>query len=147
MPGLDGDGECHDGAEDGDRQWCREPGGGGRHREAADDQERSRRRVLVEAPSTLVFAEAQHAPWRNSQPNAQRNAQWDDGTMHPSSHWFVRSEPTPTVAVSWAFHEEFALPPGDSFSCHYRVVVADGEPEYDRIESFLSRSRHLTEYQ
>ncbi|NGO68579.1 PmoA family protein [Streptomyces boncukensis] len=70
--------------------------------------------------STLVFA---HAP---------ENA----GAIH-DSHWFVRSEPVPTVAFSWAFHEEFALPPGESFSYRYRVVVADGAWDGDRVASCL----------
>ncbi|MFF8841997.1 PmoA family protein [Streptomyces sp. NPDC015127] len=75
----------------------------------------------VDAHSTLVFA---HAP-ENS------------GAIH-ESHWFVRSEPTPTVAVSWAFYEEFELPPGDGFSYRYRIVVADGAWDGDRIESYLT---------
>ncbi|MEW2635244.1 PmoA family protein [Streptomyces sp. NPDC048389] len=75
----------------------------------------------VDAQSTLVFA---HAPE-------------NEGAMHPSSHWFVRSEPTPTVAFSWAFHEEFALPPGAAFSYRYRIVVADGALDRRGIESHL----------
>lgn len=48
-----------------------------------------------DAHSTLVFA---HAPE-------------NDDAIH-ESHWFVRTTATPTVAFSWAFFEEFALPPG-----------------------------------
>ncbi|MYS30943.1 oxidoreductase, partial [Streptomyces sp. SID7804] len=43
--------------------------------------------------STLVFA---HAP-----------ENLDGSAIHPS-HWFVRAEPIPSVAFSWAFFEEFA---------------------------------------
>jgi hypothetical protein len=74
----------------------------------------------VDAHSTLVFA---HAP---------ENA----GAIHPS-HWFVRSEPLPSVAFSWSFHEEFELPPGESFRYRYRVVVADGAWDRTRVESCL----------
>ncbi|TXS50024.1 PmoA family protein [Streptomyces sp. t39] len=74
----------------------------------------------VDARSTLVFA---HAP---------ENA----GAAHPS-HWFVRSEPVPTVAFSWAFFEEFALPPGARFAYRYRIVVADGELDRDAVEGHL----------
>ncbi|MTE17903.1 oxidoreductase [Streptomyces sp. TRM43335] len=74
----------------------------------------------VDAHSTLVFA---HAPE-------------NDDAIHPS-HWFVRSEPTPVVAVSWAFFEEFELPPGEEFSYRYRVVVADGAWDRDRVEEWL----------
>ncbi|MGW7086992.1 DUF6807 domain-containing protein [Streptomyces sp. NPDC054871] len=74
----------------------------------------------VDAHSTLVFA---HSP---------ENA---DG-IH-DSHWFVRSEPIPTVAFSWAFFEEFQLPPGASFTYRYRVVIADGAWDRDRVATHL----------
>ena len=77
----------------------------------------------VDGHSTLVFA---HAP---------ENL---DGTspIH-ESHWFVRSEPFPTVAFSWAFFEEFELPPGESFGYRYRIVVADGAWDRDRVGTHL----------
>ncbi|MEU1266052.1 PmoA family protein [Streptomyces cellulosae] len=68
--------------------------------------------------STVVFA---HAP---------------EGVA--SHHWFVRSEPIPSVAFSWAFFEEFALPAGESFGFRYRVVVADGAWGSERVEEFLA---------
>jgi hypothetical protein len=74
----------------------------------------------MDAHSTLIFA---HAP---------ENAD----AIH-TSHWFVRSEPIPTVAFSWAFFEEFELPPGESFSYRYRVVVADGAWDRERVGSYL----------
>jgi hypothetical protein len=70
--------------------------------------------------STLIFA---HAP---------ENAD----AIH-ESHWFVRSQPVPTVAFSWAFFEEFALPPGESFRYRYRVIVADGAWDRSRIALHL----------
>ncbi|MBC9725421.1 PmoA family protein [Streptomyces sp. TRM68367] len=77
----------------------------------------------VDGHSTLVFA---HAP---------ENL---DGTsaIH-DSHWFVRSQPFPTVAFSWAFFEEFELPPGESFGYRYRVVVADGAWDSERVGTYL----------
>ncbi|WP_307865839.1 PmoA family protein [Streptomyces smyrnaeus] len=75
----------------------------------------------VDGHATVVFA---HAP---------ENAE----AVHPS-HWFVRSEPTPTVAFSWAFFEEFELPPGDSFRYRYRVLIADGAWEADAVDRYLS---------
>ncbi|KAF4409408.1 DUF6807 domain-containing protein [Streptomyces lycii] len=74
----------------------------------------------IDARSTLLFV---HAPE-------------NEEAIH-ASHWFVRSEPTPTVAFSWAFFEEFTLPPGESFAYRYRVVVADGAWDGDRVESYL----------
>lgn len=74
----------------------------------------------VDAHSTLVFA---HSP---------ENV---DG-IH-DSHWFVRSEPIPTVAFSWAFFDEFELTPGASFAYRYRVVVADGAWDRDRVATHL----------
>ena len=73
-----------------------------------------------DAHSTLVFA---HAP---------ENAD----AIH-ASHWFARSEPIPTVAFSWAFFEEFELPPGQSFAYRYRVVVADGSWDSERVATHL----------
>lgn len=77
----------------------------------------------VDAHSTLVFA---HAP-ENLDGTSAINA----------SHWFVRSEPIPTVAFSWAFFDEFELPPGASFAYRYRVVVADGAWDRDRVATHL----------
>ncbi|MEV0599915.1 PmoA family protein [Streptomyces sp. NPDC050315] len=74
----------------------------------------------VDGHATLAFA---HAPENTEAP-------------HPS-HWFVRSEPIPTVAFSWAFFEEFALEPGESFAYRYRVLVADGAWDASRIEAQL----------
>jgi hypothetical protein len=77
----------------------------------------------VDASSTVVFA---HAPENLS-----------DAAIHPS-HWFVRSAKTPTVAFSWAFFEEFDLPPGESFAYRYRVIVADGAWDSARVEARLA---------
>lgn len=77
----------------------------------------------VDAHSTLVFA---HAP-----------ENLDAAAAIHESHWFVRSEPIPTVAFSWAFFEEFELPPGASFGYRYRVVVADGAWDRDRVADHL----------
>ncbi|MFH9088651.1 PmoA family protein [Streptomyces sp. NPDC017673] len=77
----------------------------------------------IDGHSTLVFA---HAP---------ENL---DGTsaIH-ESHWFVRAEPVPTVAFSWAFFEQFTLEPGESFDYRYRVLIADGAWDRDRIAARL----------
>ncbi|MEX3103906.1 MULTISPECIES: PmoA family protein [unclassified Streptomyces] len=58
--------------------------------------------------ATVVFA---HAP--------------ENAGGHPA-HWFVRNEPFAAIAPSWAFFEELALPPGETLTRRYRVVVADG---------------------
>jgi hypothetical protein len=77
----------------------------------------------VDGHSTLVFA---HAP-----------ENLDENSPVHESHWFVRSEPFPTVAFSWAFFEEFELPPGESFGYRYRIVVADGAWDRDRVGAHL----------
>jgi hypothetical protein len=74
----------------------------------------------IDAHSTLVFA---HAPE-------------NDRSIH-ESHWFVRSEPIPTVAFSWAFFEEFELAPGASFAYRYRIVIADGAWDRDHVATHL----------
>ncbi|MGW1957766.1 DUF6807 domain-containing protein [Streptomyces sp. NPDC001920] len=73
--------------------------------------------------STLVFA---HAP-----------ENLDGSAAIHESHWFVRSEPIPTVAFSWAFFEEFELEPGKSFDYRYRVVFADGAWDRERVGAHL----------
>ncbi|GAA4791166.1 PmoA family protein [Streptomyces ziwulingensis] len=77
----------------------------------------------VDAHSTLVFA---HAPENLDERSA----------VHPS-HWFVRTEPIPSVAFSWAFFEEFALAPGESFGYRYRLVIADGAWDPGRVAAHL----------
>ncbi|MFF3967566.1 PmoA family protein [Streptomyces griseorubiginosus] len=77
----------------------------------------------VNAHSTLVFA---HAP-----------ENLDPARAVHESHWFVRSQPFPTVAFSWAFFEEFELPPGESFAYRYRLVVADGAWDAERVGEHL----------
>jgi hypothetical protein len=77
----------------------------------------------VDAESTVVFA---HAP-----------ENLGDGAVHPS-HWFVRSSRTPTVAFSWAFFEEFTLDPGASFAFRYRLLIADGAWDAERIDRGLA---------
>ncbi|GII31867.1 DUF6807 domain-containing protein [Planotetraspora mira] len=53
--------------------------------------------------------------------------------------WFVRSAPFAAVNPSWAFHEEFELARGESMTWRYRLVVATGSWDRDRVE------RHLKE--
>ncbi|WP_406433207.1 PmoA family protein [Streptomyces sp. NBC_00631] len=77
----------------------------------------------VDGHSTIVFA---HAP-----------ENLDPRTAIHESHWFVRAEPIPTAAFSWAFFEEFALPPGESFTYRYRIVFADGAWDAERVAAHL----------
>lgn len=74
----------------------------------------------VDGHSTVVF---EHCP-SNSE------------SAH-ESHWFVRSDPTPAVAISWAFFEEFELPGGESFEYTYRILIADGALHHERIDRTL----------
>ncbi|GAA2229380.1 PmoA family protein [Streptomyces nogalater] len=78
----------------------------------------------VDGHSTLVFA---HAP-----------ENLDEASAIHECHWFVRAEPAPSVAVSWAFFEEFTLRPGESFGYRYRLVIADGAWSRDRITAHLA---------
>lgn len=77
----------------------------------------------IDGHSTIVFA---HAP-----------ENLDEKSAIHESHWFVRSEPFPTVAFSWAFFEEFELPPGESFAYRYRIVLADGAWDREQVGSYL----------
>ncbi|RPK38510.1 PmoA family protein [Streptomyces sp. NBC_01260] len=75
--------------------------------------------------ATLVFA---HAPEND-------HAGADGG--HPA-HWFVRNDPFAAVAPSFAFHDELVLEPGATLTRRYRVVVADGAWDRERISARLS---------
>ncbi|MHC5906442.1 DUF6807 domain-containing protein [Streptomyces sp. S6] len=55
---------------------------------------------------------------------------------HPA-HWFVRNEPFAAIAPSWAFFEELELPPGETLTRRYRVIVADGAWERGDIAKYL----------
>ncbi|MCX3058258.1 DUF6807 domain-containing protein [Streptomyces beihaiensis] len=70
--------------------------------------------------ATVVF---EHAP--SNDHAGQR------GT-HPA-HWFVRTEPFAALAPSWAFHEELVLAPGETLARTYRMHVADGAWDEERV--------------
>ncbi|MFE7618736.1 PmoA family protein [Streptomyces sp. NPDC057496] len=75
--------------------------------------------------ATLIF---RHAP---------ENDHSGAGGTHPA-HWFVRNEPFAAVAPSFAFHEELELAPGDTLARRYRITVADGAWDRDRITEYLA---------
>ncbi|MGO1056310.1 PmoA family protein [Crossiella sp. CA198] len=59
---------------------------------------------------------------------------------HPdnkATHWFVRNSPFPAVNPSFAFFDPVELAPGATLSLRYRVVVADGAWDRDRLESYV----------
>ncbi|MEU5656671.1 PmoA family protein [Streptomyces sp. NPDC047737] len=78
--------------------------------------------------ATLVFA---HSP---------ENDHTGTGGEHPA-HWFVRNTPFAAVAPSLAFHEELVLDPGATLTRRYRVLVADGAWDRDRIASAVDGLR------
>ncbi|GAA4217021.1 PmoA family protein [Actinocatenispora rupis] len=55
--------------------------------------------------------------------------------------WFVRTEPTPQVSPAPFFHDVVPLAPGATLRLAYRVVVADGTWDRDRIETALAGAR------
>ncbi|WP_406389857.1 PmoA family protein [Streptomyces sp. NBC_00887] len=74
----------------------------------------------VDGHATLVFV---HSP---------ENDHTGAGGAHPA-HWFVRNTPFAAVAPSFAFHDELVLAPGETMTRRYRVLVADGAWDRDRI--------------
>ena len=59
---------------------------------------------------------------------------------HPDNkgtHWFVRSTPFAAVNPSFAFFDTVELPPGESLTLRYRLVIASGEWDRDRLESYV----------
>ncbi|MDG9674726.1 PmoA family protein [Micromonospora sp. DH14] len=51
--------------------------------------------------------------------------------------WFVRNEPFPAINPSLAFADEVTLPAGTTLRRRYRVMVADGTWDADRVEKYL----------
>uniref|UniRef100_A0AAU1M336 PmoA family protein n=1 Tax=Streptomyces sp. NBC_00148 TaxID=2903626 RepID=A0AAU1M336_9ACTN len=72
--------------------------------------------------ATLVFV---HSP---------ENDHSGAGGAHPA-HWFVRDSPYAAVAPSFAFHQELVLDPRATLTRRYRVLVADGAWDRERIAS------------
>ncbi|MFC5834511.1 PmoA family protein [Nonomuraea insulae] len=75
--------------------------------------------------ATVVF---EHAP---------ANDHASEKGTHPA-HWFVRSDPFAAVAPSWAFHEELVLAPGDTLARSYRIHVADGAWDRERVAAHVA---------
>ncbi len=55
----------------------------------------------------------------------------------PGTTWFVRTTPFAAVNPSLAFFEEVELPPGGTARHRYRVVVADGAWDRDRLSAYV----------
>ncbi|MEV6710943.1 PmoA family protein [Lentzea sp. NPDC051208] len=59
---------------------------------------------------------------------------------HPdnkNTHWFVRSTPFAAVNPSFAFHDTVELAAGAALTLRYRLVVADGDWDRARLESYV----------
>jgi hypothetical protein len=59
---------------------------------------------------------------------------------HPdnkNTHWFVRSTPFAAVNPSFAFFDTVEVAPGAALSLRYRLVVANGEWDRERLESYV----------
>ncbi|GAB7190918.1 PmoA family protein [Kineococcus sp. NUM-3379] len=52
--------------------------------------------------------------------------------------WFVRNDPFPAVAPSFAFSEEVVLAPGETLRLRHRLVVADGLLEEDAVRDLAA---------
>jgi hypothetical protein len=53
-------------------------------------------------------------------------------------YWFVRSEPFAAVNPSLAFYEGLDLPPDETLTRSYRVTIADGAWDRERVETHLT---------
>ncbi|GAB2807384.1 DUF6807 domain-containing protein [Lentzea nigeriaca] len=59
---------------------------------------------------------------------------------HPdnkNTHWFVRSTPFAAVNPSFAFFDTVEVASGESLTLRYRLVVASGEWDRERLESYV----------
>jgi hypothetical protein len=51
----------------------------------------------------------------------------------------VRSTPYACVSFALTFDQELSLPPGGALRLRYRIVVADGAWEPERVEAYAAR--------
>ncbi|MFG2002823.1 PmoA family protein [Spirillospora sp. NPDC048911] len=59
-----------------------------------------------------------------------------EGKAEPA-RWFVRTTPFAAVNPSFAFHRELTLAPEEILELTYRIVVADGAWDRDRLETYV----------
>ena len=59
-----------------------------------------------------------------------------ENPRHPTP-WFVRNT-TPMVCPYFAFHDEYKLMPNQSLTLNYRIIIADGQWDRERIEAMVS---------
>lgn len=60
-----------------------------------------------------------------------------DHPENKNTHWFVRSTPFAAVNPSFAFFDTVEVPPGESLTLRYRLVVASGEWDREHLESYV----------
>ncbi len=58
-----------------------------------------------------------------------------ENPRHPTP-WFVRNT-TPMVCPYFAFHEEYKQAPGEGLNLNYRIIIADGKWDRERIEAMV----------
>lgn len=59
-----------------------------------------------------------------------------DDPMNPRypNKWFVRTDPYACVSFSFMFDEPYLLPPDETLSLTYHIVIFDGAPDRDELE-------------
>jgi hypothetical protein len=62
----------------------------------------------------------------------------DPGNPGGDPYWFVRGEPFAAVNPSLAYYDPLELPAGETLRLRYRLVVADGVWDHERIEAYLA---------
>ncbi|SFR05948.1 Methane oxygenase PmoA [Lentzea waywayandensis] len=82
------------------------------------------------------------APWlafigRHDEVDRSSTLLFLDHPDNKGTHWFVRSTPFAAVNPSFAFHDTVELAPGDALTLRYRLVVANGEWDRARLESYV----------
>ena len=59
----------------------------------------------------------------------------NENPRHPTP-WFVRNT-TPMVCPYFAFHDEYEQAPGEILNLNYRIIIADGKWNRERIEALV----------
>lgn len=63
-----------------------------------------------------------------------------DNPRYPN-RWFVRNTATPMVCFALAFGEIYPLPPGETLTLRYAIVIVDGAADLDALASHAEAAR------
>ena len=65
------------------------------------------------------------------------------GNLRYPTKWFVRNDPFPVVSFAFSFDELYILRPGKEINNTYRILIANGDWDREKIEFYLENNGSL----